>query len=290
MSQYLQILIYGVTNGAYYSLVALGLSLVYGVMRYLNVAHGALIMLAAYSVYWVFRYLKVDPFLSTVLVFPCLFGLGLVLYQLLYKRLSRLTDKEKLRNSLLVSFGLLLILSNLAILFWTADERAVTTSYTGSSLAFFDLRLPYPGLGALLLAAVVILGLGLFLNKTYFGKAIKAVSQDIEAAGMVGINEQRTYLVSFALGVALATMPGVIVSLATFNPGIAFDLTTKALVVIVLGGVGSINGVLLGGIALGLAEAVTVLFVSASYREVIGLVLFVLFLIFRPSGLLGRRL
>ncbi|MBI5446697.1 MAG: branched-chain amino acid ABC transporter permease [Deltaproteobacteria bacterium] len=288
MLTYLQILVYGLVNGALYGLVGLGLSLVFGVMSFLNVAHGAIIMIAAYASLWAFRGLHLDPFLSVLLLGPAFFGLGLGLYKAIYHRLSRYPEPAKVRNSLLVSFGMLLILTNLVILLFTADERAVATTYSGSVVEILGIRLPYVGLGTLALVVVVTVALDLFLNRTYFGKAIRAASLDHEAAAMQGIDVAKTYLLSFGIGTALAVAPGAVVALASFNPSISFELTNKALVVIVLGGVGSVNGVMLGGLALGLAEAVGVLFGGTTYREVIGLVLFVLVLMVRPQGLFGR--
>ncbi|MCX8021478.1 MAG: branched-chain amino acid ABC transporter permease [Syntrophorhabdaceae bacterium] len=289
VTAYIQILIYGLINGALYGLVGLGLALVFGVMSYLNVAHGALIMIASYACFWLFHLLKVDPFLSSLLIVPCFFLLGVIIYKILFDSLKRFPEGQKTKNSLLISFGLLLILSNLVTILWTADERAVTPHYAGFVIQFFGLRIPYIGIGAVLFAVVVSILLDLFLSKTYFGKGIRAASQDHEAAAMMGINVGTTYLISFGIGVALAGIPGIIVSLSSFNPSLSFELTNKALVVIILAGVGSVYGVLLGGFALGLAEAIGVLFIGATYREVIGLVLFVLFLLLRPQGLMGKR-
>jgi branched-chain amino acid transport system permease protein len=286
---FIQIMIYGIINGALYGLYALGLSLVFGVMSYLNVAHGALIMFASYACFWAFQLLNMDPFISLVILVPAFFVLGLILFQLLFKRLISLTEGEKIKNSLLIAFGLLLIIPNLAILFWTADERAVTTFYSGEVVSFLGLRIPYIGLGTLALAVVVILALHLFLTRTYPGKAIRAVSQDHESAGLMGINTTRIYIAAFAIGVALASVPGILVALQGFNPEFATELTCKALIVVILAGVGSINGVLLGGVLLGAVEAASVLLMGAAYREVIGLVIFVLLLLFRPQGLLGKK-
>ncbi|MBI5603194.1 MAG: branched-chain amino acid ABC transporter permease [Deltaproteobacteria bacterium] len=285
----LQILLYGLINGALYGSVGLGLSLVFGVMSYLNVAHGALIMGAAYTCFWLVHLLKIDPFLSVVIIAPAFFILGLVLYKILFNPLKGFSEGQKTKNSLLISFGLLLILSNLATLLWTADERAVTPDYAGLVLQVFGLRIPYIGIGAVSFAVLVTILLDLFLARTYFGKGIRAASQDHEAAAMMGINVELTYLVSFGIGVALAAVPGVMVSLSSFNPAVSFELTNKALVVIILAGVGSVYGVLLGGLSLGIAEAIGVLFLGAAYREVIGLVLFVFFLLLRPQGLMGRK-
>ncbi len=284
-----QILSYGILNGTLYGLVALGLSLVFGVMNYLMIAHGGLIMLAAYTTFWAFFYTHIDPFLFILVVTPLFFGLGWILFKILYQSLMKFPEGEKIKNSLLISFGLLLIFSNLAILFWTADERAVTTVYTGKVIQVFGVRLPYIGLGGVALAILVIIALHFFLTRTYFGKAIRAVSLDHEAATLMGINVNKVCLVAFSIGVALSGIPGVLTSLYAFNPGISFDLTNKALIVLILAGFGSIKGVLLGGVLLGGIEAGGVYLVGTPYREVFGLILFVLILMFRPQGLAGKK-
>jgi branched-chain amino acid transport system permease protein len=289
MLHFAQIFSYGLLSGALYGLVALGLSLVFGVMNYLVIAHGALIMMAAYMTFWAFFYLKIDPFLCILLVTPAFFVIGWVLFKVLYQSLMKFSEGEKIKNSLLISFGLLLIFPNMAILFWTADERAVSTAYTGKVFDLFGVRLPYIGLGGVALAIIVIIALHLFLTRTYFGKAIRAVSQDHEAATLMGINVNRVCLVAFSMGFALAGIPGVITSLHAFNPGISLDLTNKGLIVLILAGFGSIKGVLIGGLLLGAIEAAGVYIVGTPYREVFGLILFVLILMFRPQGLTGKK-
>jgi branched-chain amino acid transport system permease protein len=289
MLHFVQVFSYGLINGAVYGVVALGLSLVFGVMNYLVVAHGALIMMAAYITFWAFFYLKIDPFLFIVIVTPAFFVIGWILFKILYQSLMKFSEGEKIKNSLLISFGLLLVFSNMATLFWTADERAVTTDYTGMVIRVLGIRLPYVGLGGVALAIIVIVALHFFLTKTYFGKAIRAVSLDHEAATLMGINVNRVCLVAFSLGVALAGIPGVLTALHTFNPSVSFELTNKALIVLILAGFGSIKGVLIGGFLLGAIEAVGVYVMGTPYREVFGLILFVLFLMFRPQGLAGRK-
>jgi branched-chain amino acid transport system permease protein len=289
MLHFAQVFSYGLITGAVYGVVALGLSLVFGVMNYLVVAHGALIMMAAYMTFWAFFYLKIDPFLFIVIVTPAFFVIGWILFKILFQSLMKFSEGEKIKNSLLISFGLLLVFSNLATLFWTADERAVTTNYTGMVIRMLGIRLPYVGLGGVALAIIVIVALHFFLTKTYFGKAIRAVSLDHEAATLMGINVNRVCLVAFSLGVALAGIPGVLTALHTFNPSVSFELTNKALIVLILAGFGSIKGVLIGGFLLGAIEAIGVYVMGTPYREVFGLILFVLFLMFRPQGLAGRK-
>lgn len=284
-----QIISYGLLSGALYGLVALGLSLVFGVMNYLMIAHGGLIMLAAYATYWAFTYTHIDPFLLIIVVTPLFFVLGWMLFKVLYQSLMKFPEGEKIKNSMLISFGLLLIFSNLATLLWTADERSVTTFYTGGVIQVFGVRLPYIGLGGVALAIAVIIALHLFLSRTYFGKAIRAVSMDHEAATLVGIDVSKVFMAAFSIGCALAAIPGVLTSMHVFSPSVAYDLTNKALIVLILAGVGSVKGVLLGGLLLGAIEAGGVYIVGAPYREVFGLILFIVILMFRPQGLAGKQ-
>jgi branched-chain amino acid transport system permease protein len=283
-----QALIFGIFVGALYGLAAAGLSLVFGVMKMLNIAHGELLMLGGYSSFWLFSLYRIDPSPSLVLSAAILFLLGIVLYKGLFSRLIRFREEIKLNNSLLIGFGLILIFQNLAILLWTADERTITTSYAGWGVEMFDLRFPYVRLGGLAVALVVILSLHLFLNKTYFGKSIRATAEDWEAATLMGINIDRAYMVSFALGAALAAIAGTLVSVGyAIHPAMGLEWTLKALIVIVMAGMGSIWGAFIAGEILGAVESISAIFIGP-YFEVVGLVIFLLVLMLRPQGLFGK--
>jgi branched-chain amino acid transport system permease protein len=248
-------------------------------------------MLGGYASFWLFAILKVDPFVSLLIVAPLLFLVGLVLNQGLYRFVSRLDEESKIKNSLLISFGLTLILQNLAIQFWTADERAINAGYAGQSASLAGIVLPYTRLAGLVAGFVVIFGLQLFLHRTYAGKAIRATAVDWEAATLAGVDVRRVYLLTFALGCALAGIAGTLVSVGySVQPSIGLAWTLKALVVVVLAGMGSILGALGAGLLLGAAEALSALVLPPAYREVVGLVLFLLVLLLRPRGLFGGRM
>jgi len=286
----LQILVFGVFVGALYGIAAVGLALVFGVMRVLNVAHGELLMLGGYASFWLFALGRVDPFVSLLIAGPALFALGLVLNAGLFRHVVRLDEERKINSSLLIGFGLALILQNVAIQLWTADERGVNTAYSGLGLQLFGIAFPYTRLGGLAAALVAIFALHLFLQRTYVGKSIRATAEDWEAAELAGVNVGRVYLLTFALGSALAGIAGTLVSIGfTIAPSIGLTWTIKALIVVVLAGLGSIFGVFGAGILLGVIEALSVLAIGASYREVVGLVLFLLALLLRPQGLFGAR-
>jgi branched-chain amino acid transport system permease protein len=285
----LQFAIYGLINGALYGMVALGLSLAYGIMGYLNVAQGHLIILGAYGSYWLFRIWGVDPFLSIPILMIILFIIGIILYMAVYSWLLKFQVISRLKSSLLISFGLMLVFENMAILLWTADERAVTTFYSGKVADIFGLRLPYIGLGTIGLAIIVVVALHLFLTKTYFGKAIRATAQDWEASQLMGINVARTYLVSFALSILIAAPAAAVISMRVISPGIGVEWTNYGLVLVILAGVGNINSILPAGLFLGLIEAISVYLVGAPYTGMAGLVVFVLVLLFKPQGLFKGR-
>ncbi len=285
-----QSLIYGILVGALYGLAALGLSLVFGVMRYLNVAHGALLMIGTYLAFLLSSRFHMDPFLSLPVVMLFLFLIGMFLYKVMFSTLVKYPVGIRIDNSLLISFGLMLVLESLATMIWSPDERNITTPYSGMTFGLLGLRIPYVGLIGVTLTALLIFALHLFLNRTYFGKSIKATSQDWESALSVGINIERTYFFSFAIGIALAGAAGSILSVSyAFSPAISEGWSIKALIVITLAGLGRIGGVFAAGLVLGVMEAISVYFIGASYQQVVGLVLFTLLLMFRPHGLFMRK-
>ncbi len=281
-----QTLVFGILNGALYGIIALGIALVFGVMKYLNVAHGALIIVGAYGSLFLFR-LGIDPFASIPFVLVLLFLGGIILFEAFFTRLVEFHEGEKIKNSLLISFGLLLVIENLATLIWTGDERSITPSYSGVTFQLFGLRFPLIGLSGAVLALVLITALHFFLSRTYFGKSVRAVSQDHEAASLMGINVRGTFLASFAISVSLASIPAVLIGLQSFSPTAGIQWFNKGIIVVMLSGIGNIYGVFPAGLFLGIIEALSVFFFGATYREVTGLVVFVIILILFPKGLLG---
>ena len=285
-----QQLILGLLVGGLYGLAAAGLSLTFGVLRVLNVSHGELLMLGGYGAFWLFNLWQIDPFLSLVAVGPAMFVLGLLLYWLLFQFVVKAHEDIRIKNSLLIGFGLTLILHTLAIRLWTADERAVTTAYAGAVVRIGTFAIPLVRLTSLVLAFAILTALHLFLAKARWGRAIRATAEDWEAAALMGIPVGKTYLLAFALGTGLAGIAGGLVSVSySISPSIGLEWTLKALIVVVLAGLGSLFGSFAGGIVLGLAEATSVALLGGPYREVVGLVLFLIILLVRPQGLFGGR-
>lgn len=285
-----QQLILGVLVGGLYGLAAAGLSLTFGVLRVLNVAHGELLMLGGYGTFWLFTLWQIDPFLSLLGVGPALFVLGLILYWALFQFVVKAHEEVRIKNSLLIGFGLTLVFHTLAIRLWTADERAVTTAYAGAVIKIGAFAIPLVRLSSLVLAFAFLTALHLFLAKARWGRAIRATAEDWQAAALMGIPVGRTYLLAFALGTALAGIAGGLVTVSySISPSIGLEWTLKALIVVVLAGLGSLFGAFAGGILLGVAEATSAVFLGGAYREVVGLVLFLIILLVRPQGLFGGR-
>lgn len=288
MSVLAQQLVLGLLIGGLYGLAAAGLSLVFGVLKILNIAHGELIMLGGYGAFWLFALLGVDPFVSLLLVVPLSLLLGAGLYLVLFGFVVRADEETRVKNSLLIGFGLSLAFHALAVRLWTADERSIALPY-GGVIHVGDLSIPVIRLASLVLALVLIGGLQLLLNHWRWGKAIRATAEDWQAALLTGIDIRRAYLLAFAVGTGLAGAAGTLVSVSySISPSIGLEWTLKALIVVVLAGLGSMIGTLVGGLILGVAEAASAAAFGGPYREVVGLVIFVVVLLARPRGLFGR--
>ncbi len=285
-----QNLVFGVLVGALYGLAAVGLSLVFGVTKILNVAHGELLMFGGYASFWAVTLLGIDPFLSIVPAVLFLAVIGYILYKLIFSRLVKLDESVKIQNTLLVGFGLSLILQNIALRLWSADTRGITTFYSGWAITTFGIRLPIVRVASLVIALVTLLALELFLRRTYTGKALRATVENWEAATLMGIDTQKVYMLAFVMGASLAAIAGTLVSVGySIDPMMGLNWTLTSLIVMVLGGLGSIIGTFVGGIVLGVTQSLTGFLLSQSYREVVGLVLFLLVLVFRPQGLFGAK-
>ena len=284
-----QTLVNGINVGAMYGLIAVGLSLTFGVMKILNVAHGEFLMVGGYLAFWLFTLIGLDPFLCLPFVGVILFVLGALSYKLLFSGLAKFHEEAKVKNSLLVAFGLFLIFPQIARVLWTSDERAITPAYSGESFAILGIRVGYVPLAGLLVAVVIIFGLHLFLTKTYFGKSVRGTTENWKAAKLMGINVERTYLITFAVGAALAGIAGILVGMMqTVTPDMGMPWTLKALIVLVLAGIGSVGGAFFAGLILGIVEAVSAIFIGP-YTMALGLVIFLLILMFRPQGLFGKE-
>jgi branched-chain amino acid transport system permease protein len=279
-----QVVISGILAGTLYSMVALGLAMIFGVMRVINVAHGTLLTLGAYTTFWWFQWLGVNPYLSLAASMPLAFLLGLALQRWL---VSRVVDAPEL-SSLILTFGVSIALVNLVQLAFTSDLRSVeflTGAWVVQGFALSKSRV------VAFAFAVAITALAYwFLQRTRLGKAIRATSESPQVAMVCGVNVGRVRMLTFGVASALAAAGGSLVAvMVAIQPEMGQVYTFKSFLVIVLGGAGNYPGALAGGMLLGLAEQLASLFLTTQLSEAVAYVLLVLVLLVRPQGLLGGR-
>ena len=285
----LQIIFTGLIMGGIYALIAVGLNLIYGTMRLLNIAHGELIMVGAYVTYWLYMLYGVSPLLSMVLVVGLSAMIGLLVCLFIFLPIIKTSKSVTVleSNSLLIFFGLSFIFTNAASLLWTADIRGY--SYMTRVVHIAGVPLMYNRLVALAVALLVCLFCYILIQKTMLGKAIRALIQDREASQLVGINTNFIYLFSFCLGFAMAGLAGCLLSMFyEITPFMGLPYTIIAFIVIVLGGLGNILGSLLGGFLLGLLETIGVSVTSPGLRPILSYSVFILIILIRPKGIFGR--
>jgi len=283
---WLQLLINGVLIGALYACVALGFSIAWGVMNLINLTHGTLIMIGAYLTWVLFTSVGLDPFLSMPLVAGALFFVGYGLQRYLINRV--LTGSIFL--TLILTFAVNLLLVNVLLVLFTADTRSVTPPYASHGFAYGGLIVPYVRIAVCVAALVLTAGLHLFLTRTKLGTAIRATSFDRDSAQLMGVDIVRMFSLTLAISAAMAGMTGTLVALTySFSPVLGASFTMKAFVVVVLGGLGSVPGAVLGGFTLGIVEHLSTGLVGPAYQEGIGFTVLLLVLFLRPTGLVGKR-
>jgi branched-chain amino acid transport system permease protein len=281
---FFQSLVSGVLTGSLYAMIGVGLTVVFGVMRIINLAHGDLVMLGMYGAFWSHVLWRIDPFISLVLWVPLMFLGGTLVYRFLLR--SIIPGGEL--NTLLYTAGFSLLIANVALFSWTGDYRTIKLPYAITPLRPFGIAVPIPLALAFALATAITLALYLFLARTDLGRAIRATSQNPEAAALMGIDAGRVSMVTFGLGSALAGAAGILLAPSLYlYPTVGEILIAKCFVIVVLGGLGSVAGAIAGGILLGLVESLGAVYVSVAYKDTIGFVIFLLVLLFRPSGLFG---
>ncbi len=285
MSSFLQATIYGLLQGGLLALVAVGFSLVWGVMNIVNLAHGSFVILGAYVAWELNSSLGLDPFLGMFVSAAALFVLGYALQRFLIN----LVVNAPIFVTLLLTFGLDLLLVQGMNIAFSADYRSISTSYASNSLGIGDIRVPYGRLLAFALAIMVTLALVALVGRTRTGLSITATGMDRGAARLMGIRARHVYALTFAIAAALAGMAGAMVAtVGTFQPSDASSYTLLAFVIAVLGGLGNMYGAMAGGLVIGLVEAWSGQYLPGTWVNAIAFLALVLVLVFRPSGLVGK--
>ena len=282
MDLFLQTLVSGIMTGGIYAIIALGLTLIFGVMRIINMSHGEFLMIGMYISYFSYTILHIDPFISILISAPLTFALGAIIYRFI---VSKSGNEE---NSLILTAGVSLVLANLVLIIFSPDYRHLKVSYGTEVFRFINVSVSLPMLISFLVTIGITVLLYWFLNRTDLGLAIRASAQEKEAAVIVGINVQRIAMITFGIGASFAATSGTLLAPVLYTyPTIGTLFLVKAFVVVVLGGMGSIEGALLGGIILGATESLGSVYISTGMTDAFGLVLFILILLLKPSGLFG---
>jgi branched-chain amino acid transport system permease protein len=282
---YLQALINGILIGGIYALYSAGFSLIFGVMGIINIAHGELLMLGAFTTYWLFEILKLDPFVTLPVSFAGLFCLGYLLHRFILHRVSGGPPIM----SYIMTFGVHLVLANLALIAWTADPRSITTPYSGANFTFLGITVPIVKLITFLLSVGVIGGLYVLLHRSQIGRAIQATAQDRRMARLMGISVHRIHAFTFGLGAAVTGLAGSLVAaFRHVEPGMGLPYTVIAFCVVVLGGMGYIPGALIGGLILGVVGALSTMVFTSGWSMAITFFLLFLMLLVRPAGITGK--
>jgi branched-chain amino acid transport system permease protein len=287
MEVFLQTLVAGILKGGLYALIGIGMTLIMGVMGIINLAHGQLMMVAMYITFVLFHYMRIDPYLALVISVPSLFLLGIVIQKYLLNPLMKV-DSILPENQVLMTVGIGMVLTEIMRFIFTSNYVSVRTSYSSSAWFVGGISFSEALCIAFVIAVALTIGLFWFLIKTDLGRSIRAVAQDGEAAQLMGINAGKIKVITMGLGSGLVAAAGtLLLPIYYLFPDIGGPFTRRAFVITILGGLGSTVGAIFGGITLGLAEAFGATYIGMEYEDMIGLVIFVLVLLFLPKGFKG---
>lgn len=280
-----QLLVSGVLIGGVYALLSIGLTLIFGVLRIVNFAQGEFIMLAMFGAFWLNLLLGIDPYLSALVVVPAIFLMGLAVERWVIQRILHAPHSMQI----FATFGVSVLLQNLALTLWGPDYRSVITPYTSLAYSVGGLSISATSLFAFIAAIVMAGALIAFLHLTRNGRALRAMVQNRYAASLMGVDTKRLNRLAFGCGVACAAVSGCILTPMYYTfPTVGVDLIITSFVVVVLGGLGSVAGAIVGGLIIGIAQTVTGFYFSVEFKDVVALLLFIVILLVRPQGLFGR--
>lgn len=280
----LQLIVNGLLLGGIYALISIGLTLIFGVVRVINFAHGEFLMLSMYITYFSYTFLGMNPYLSLVVGVPLMFFTGMAIDQLIIRPLR----DAPAYMQVFATVGLSIVLLNLALFLFTGDYQSIHMAFAEKTFHLGSLSLSYARLIIFFAAILVSVGLFLLLRYTNIGKQIRAIAQDRMAAKLMGINLNRIYMLTFAIGTALVAIAGgLILPVYYVFPSVGVYFVLTAFVVVVLGGMGNMVGALLGGFIIGITDSLSGYYIDPSLKEVVSFIIFLIVLLIRPSGLMG---
>jgi branched-chain amino acid transport system permease protein len=289
MEAFVQLLVAGIFGGVSYGVLAVGLTLILGVMRIINFAHASFAVLAMYlPAFWFLNWWKLDPFISAVVALPMFFVLGYLVQRVLIERV--LGDSGFETRTVIMTMGFSLLIQNLILIVWSGAPRIIFQPYTLATWRFGKILVNHAQTYSLFISLLLIIGLFIFLNKTILGKGLRAAADDPESCAYMGINLRAVYGIAFGLGIAITAAGGCLMATyRPFNPFYGDVIMPILFASVVLGGMGSITGAFIGSLIISIIRQVSTLIVSTSLQDVAVFVVFVLFLYLRPHGLLGKK-
>lgn len=284
MQLLMQTLVAGLLLGGVYALVAVGLNLIFGVVKIINFAHGEFVMIAMYSTFWMWTAWNLSPYLSIFITAPLMFGFGALVQRFILQPMQNSSPIMKI----FVTLGLSVLLQNLALLMFGGQYRSTTFPWAEQNMSVFGVSATTGRVIAFVVALVLVLALFYFMNRTLTGKVLRSLAEDRETAGLIGIPVKKYYLLAFGMGSALAAVAGVLLSpFQSVFPLAGAHFTLLAFVVVVLGGLGNMVGSLIGGLFLGVVETLAGTYIDPALQQVAVFVVFIIVLIVRPQGIFG---
>lgn len=284
---FLQVMVWGLYAGCIYILLATGLNLIFGVMKVVNFAHGQLLMIGAYVTFSFFVLTGFNPYVLLAASIPILIVIGVSIERLCFRPIL---GTGKL-NEIFISIGLIYILENVAAMIWTDEWKTIRSPFEEISITIGSMKIPIDYLIIIVTTVLILVGLYIFLKKSRLGLAVRATSQNRKAAMLVGINVERMDMLSFGIGAGLAGAAGTlwVVSGQVFNPYMGSVPAVKAFAIVIIGGLGSIPGAIIGGLILGIAENFTVLTIGGAWKDAVAFLILIIVLIIKPNGLFGEK-
>lgn len=285
MHFFLQTLISGLLLGGVYALISVGLNLIFGVVRLINFAHGELVMIGMYLTFWLWRGMGIDPYLSLLIVVPVMFVIGVIFQRGIIQPIQKTSANMKI----FVTVGVSILLQNVALFFWGGQHRSVSTAYSTSTLSIGTIQVSSSRLIAFIGALVLVVALFWIMERSMIGNALRAIAEDKDTARLIGIPVNRFYLVATGMSAVLAGAAGALMTpFTSVYPTFGMQMTLIAFIVVVVGGMGSMMGSLVGGILLGAVETLAGSYIAPSLQQVVLFALFIIVILVRPQGIFGK--
>jgi len=283
---FIQILAFGIATGSLYALVSIGLTLIFGVLRLVNFAHGEFLMLSMYAAFWAYSFFNISPYISILFIIPIFFLIGVAVQYIFIRPIV----EKHFSTQILVTLGLSLVISRGALLSWGPAPRIITSDFVARSLTFCGIKLNYGQLLMFLVSTLIITILFIFLYKTYIGKVIRAVAQDRKGAKLLGIDVSKIYLITFGIGIACVAGAGSIMTpIFTTAPSIGTTFVMLAFIIVVLGGYSSLFGTLIAAYIIAFVEVFTSYLITPHIKEAVMFSIFIIILLIKPKGLLSSK-